>query len=337
MSGCLICERVAFAKQGRNPHLIAEMEHSYFVVGDHQFHRGYALVLLKEHVREPFDLPDGVQGEHFVEVMRAAKALQATFDPWKLNFSCYGNAEPHVHWHLVPRYKDDPHPGNVARRRPFQREHCHCRAGTRNRLAGTRKSRVTAWLRLGASAGVDLSVWGLSLGVALDEMERENVLMPGEPSRVVNIRPGPNWRSGGSAAALIGDRADIAAAGLQVGRTRGANRMTWQLKCVRSGGLPTNASGPSLNCSGSQPERRSRLPAPWRGPSASAPWACLNRRASATTSGASLTRPIDGSSPHFAPCRSKHARRRSTDWCFIPVSRCRRQSLRRRFGISTTT
>jgi len=111
MSDCLICERVGLARQGRNPYVIAEMKHSYFVVGDHQFHEGYALVLLKEHVREPFELSPDVQREHFTEVMRAATAIQATFHPWKLNYSCYGNAEPHVHWHIVPRYEHDPHPG----------------------------------------------------------------------------------------------------------------------------------------------------------------------------------------------------------------------------------
>jgi diadenosine tetraphosphate (Ap4A) HIT family hydrolase len=108
---CLICERVALARSGNNPYLVAEMDHSYFVVGDHQFHRGYSLVLLKEHVREPFDLPVDRQREHFREVMRAAEAIRDTFRPRKMNFSCYGNAEPHVHWHIVPRYEDDPHPG----------------------------------------------------------------------------------------------------------------------------------------------------------------------------------------------------------------------------------
>jgi len=87
------------------------MEHSFFVVGDHQWHKGYSVVLLKEHLREPFELSPDTQREHFREVMRAATALQATFHPVKLNYSLYGNVEPHVHWHLVPRYADDPHPG----------------------------------------------------------------------------------------------------------------------------------------------------------------------------------------------------------------------------------
>jgi len=116
---CLICERVALAEQGRNPHLVAELEHSFFVVGDHQFHED-SLVLLKRHVREPFELPPHVQGEHFREVMRAARAVDRTFRPWKVNYSCYGNAEPHVHWHIVPRYEGDPdlrsHPWRQAER-----------------------------------------------------------------------------------------------------------------------------------------------------------------------------------------------------------------------------
>ena len=111
MGACLICDRVALAEAGENAHLIADLGHSVFVVGDHQWHRGYALVLLKAHVREPFELPGDVQSEHFSEVMRAAEALNQTFAPHKLNYACYGNAEPHVHWHLVPRYADDPHPG----------------------------------------------------------------------------------------------------------------------------------------------------------------------------------------------------------------------------------
>jgi diadenosine tetraphosphate (Ap4A) HIT family hydrolase len=65
-------------------------------------------VLLKEHVREPFELAPEIQREHFSEVMRAAEAIQRTFQPWKLNFSCYGNADPHVHWHIFPRYETDP-------------------------------------------------------------------------------------------------------------------------------------------------------------------------------------------------------------------------------------
>jgi diadenosine tetraphosphate (Ap4A) HIT family hydrolase len=40
--------------------------------------------------------------------MAATRALVAAYQPWKMNHSCYGNAVPHIHWHLFPRYEDDP-------------------------------------------------------------------------------------------------------------------------------------------------------------------------------------------------------------------------------------
>ncbi len=105
---CLICDRITLWQRGQNPYMIHEFEHSIFVVGDHQFHQGYALVLLKEHVRELHDLTPHVQTALFQEVMWAGRALMDTFQPWKMNYACYGNSEPHVHWHLFPRYKTDP-------------------------------------------------------------------------------------------------------------------------------------------------------------------------------------------------------------------------------------
>lgn len=107
-SSCLICERVALWREGKNPYLITEFKHSIFVVGDHQFFKGYALVLYKEHVRELHELPSAIQTALFEEVMAATRALVAAYQPWKMNHACYGNAEPHIHWHLFPRYADDP-------------------------------------------------------------------------------------------------------------------------------------------------------------------------------------------------------------------------------------
>jgi len=108
MDTCQICDRVALAKAETNPFLIHEFEHSYFVLGDHQYFKGYSLVLLKDHVRELHELSHEVQQALFQEVMAAGKAVFETFHPWKMNYSCYGNGEPHVHWHIFPRYESEP-------------------------------------------------------------------------------------------------------------------------------------------------------------------------------------------------------------------------------------
>lgn len=49
---CLICERIDWIKEGRNPYFVKELETGYVVLGDHQYFKGYTLFLAKEHVTE---------------------------------------------------------------------------------------------------------------------------------------------------------------------------------------------------------------------------------------------------------------------------------------------
>lgn len=110
INNCLMCSRIDTILQGKeNPFLIHEFEHSVLVVGDHQFFRGYSLLLLKEHQRELHELEPSVQAGLFAELMTAGRAVAKAFEPWKMNYSCYGNVVPHIHWHLFPRYESDPH------------------------------------------------------------------------------------------------------------------------------------------------------------------------------------------------------------------------------------
>lgn len=107
-TNCLICQRIALWRAGQNPYFIHEFPNSIFVIGDHDFFRGYCLVLYKEHVRDLHELPREVRLSLFDEVMTATEAIVRTFHPLKINHASYGNAEPHIHWHIFPRY-DDAH------------------------------------------------------------------------------------------------------------------------------------------------------------------------------------------------------------------------------------
>ncbi len=105
----LICERVDMCQRGENPFLIEEFEHSYFVIGDHQFYPGYSLLLYKEHVRELHELSEDVHLGLSRELYRANQAIYQAFQPWKVNNMSLGNKDEHVHWHIVPRYEEDPY------------------------------------------------------------------------------------------------------------------------------------------------------------------------------------------------------------------------------------
>lgn len=105
----LICERIDLWKKGDNPYFIHEFKTSIFVVGDHQFYKGYSLLLLKDHVREIHELDPQTNLDLQQELHTAGKVIFETFKPWKMNYQCLGNKDQHVHWHILPRYEDDPY------------------------------------------------------------------------------------------------------------------------------------------------------------------------------------------------------------------------------------
>jgi diadenosine tetraphosphate (Ap4A) HIT family hydrolase len=115
LPGCKMCERIAAEARGENPYLIAEFEHSFFVVGDHQYCPGYSLTLLKRHVRELHELPQAELDAVFAEMMKGYRAVEKAYKPWKMNVLSLGNGDEHVHWHIYPRYQSDPN----HRRDPF--------------------------------------------------------------------------------------------------------------------------------------------------------------------------------------------------------------------------
>ncbi|MCP3176445.1 HIT family protein [Desulfuromonas sp. KJ2020] len=87
---------------------IAEMKHCLVMLNRDQFFPGYTLVFTREHVTELFHLDKAVRQEVMEEVSTVAAALHRVFQPTKMNYELLGNMVPHMHWHLVPRFNDDP-------------------------------------------------------------------------------------------------------------------------------------------------------------------------------------------------------------------------------------
>jgi diadenosine tetraphosphate (Ap4A) HIT family hydrolase len=73
---------------------------------------GYCIVVWRHgHVAEPSDLDPQQAGQYWQEVLAVGRAIQARCAPVKLNYMTLGNTVPHLHTHVVPRYRDDPAPG----------------------------------------------------------------------------------------------------------------------------------------------------------------------------------------------------------------------------------
>jgi diadenosine tetraphosphate (Ap4A) HIT family hydrolase len=105
---CGICALIEQNRAGTFGDFIAELPRSWLILGDAQFYRGYCVILAKRHVTEPFLLPRGEAHELLDELLAVGKSIAAVTKPFKLNYECLGNLEPHVHWHVFPRYAEDP-------------------------------------------------------------------------------------------------------------------------------------------------------------------------------------------------------------------------------------
>ncbi|KAA8831133.1 HIT family protein [Bifidobacterium tissieri] len=86
---------------------IFELPASKLVLFKEQSHKGRVIVASKHHVSEIVELSEADRNAFFDDMDRVAKALHATFHPDKVNYGAYGDTGHHLHFHLVPKYKDD--------------------------------------------------------------------------------------------------------------------------------------------------------------------------------------------------------------------------------------
>ncbi|MFC5302100.1 HIT family protein [Azospira restricta] len=70
---------------------------------------GFCRVILNRHAAEMSDLDAGEQQALMRVVLAVEGALRQLYRPDKINLASFGNVVPHLHWHVIPRWKDDRH------------------------------------------------------------------------------------------------------------------------------------------------------------------------------------------------------------------------------------
>lgn len=78
------------------------------LVGDAD-HPGFCRVIVNDHVKEMTDLKPAARDRLMRIVYEVEEALRALLEPDKVNLASLGNMVPHLHWHVIPRFRDDPH------------------------------------------------------------------------------------------------------------------------------------------------------------------------------------------------------------------------------------
>jgi diadenosine tetraphosphate (Ap4A) HIT family hydrolase len=77
-------------------------------VGDPDY-PGFCRVIWRQHEKEMTDLAPMDQRHLMHVVLAVEQALRGMLHPDKVNLASLGNMTPHVHWHVIPRFRNDRH------------------------------------------------------------------------------------------------------------------------------------------------------------------------------------------------------------------------------------
>jgi diadenosine tetraphosphate (Ap4A) HIT family hydrolase len=103
-----IHERVERLRAGGEPAQILRMRSGWAVLGAQQFLRGYSL-LLPDPVVPHLNAMTGRDRAAFLDDMSAlGDAVLKVTGARRINYALFGNAEPALHAHVIPRFDEEP-------------------------------------------------------------------------------------------------------------------------------------------------------------------------------------------------------------------------------------
>jgi len=70
---------------------------------------GFCRVIWNQHVSEMTDLSASDREHLMATVYTVEAAIREVMKPDKINLASLGNLTPHLHWHVIPRYRHDKH------------------------------------------------------------------------------------------------------------------------------------------------------------------------------------------------------------------------------------
>ena len=88
---------------------IADLDASTLYLERDQTHPGYCVLIYKErHVTGLEQLHLDEHARFAADMHKAAKAVARATGADHMNYATLGNMIPHLHYHIIPRYKNDP-------------------------------------------------------------------------------------------------------------------------------------------------------------------------------------------------------------------------------------
>ena len=103
-----IHRRVQDARAGRDATVLGRCASGWAVFGHQQIVQGYLLLLPDPVVPDLNALTPERRSQFLLDMSRLGDALVRTKAPLRINYAIFGNLEPALHAHVIPRYRSEP-------------------------------------------------------------------------------------------------------------------------------------------------------------------------------------------------------------------------------------
>ncbi len=115
-SECLYCQNSELLHQLMIK--ICDLEVSQLFLFKEQSYHGRCNVVYKDHGVDFQELNEEQRNAFMRDVAVVGKAIQEAFNPDKINYGAYADTISHLHFHVVPKYKDGYGFGGVFEMNP---------------------------------------------------------------------------------------------------------------------------------------------------------------------------------------------------------------------------
>jgi diadenosine tetraphosphate (Ap4A) HIT family hydrolase len=104
MTKCTLCKEDLKPEEGE---LIWQGDECRVILVNDPDLPGFCRVIWNHHVAEMSNLTYGEREHLMTLVFAVEEAICHVMHPDKVNLAALGNKVPHIHWHVIPRYKND--------------------------------------------------------------------------------------------------------------------------------------------------------------------------------------------------------------------------------------
>src|SRR3989344_2930294 len=105
---CRFCKEINDISQNIiDPFFVIKLKTGYVSLGHNQYYKGYCQFISNIHASELHELDNELKKQFLIEMSYVGEVIYRAFTPQKLNLELLGNTHSHLHWHIIPRYKND--------------------------------------------------------------------------------------------------------------------------------------------------------------------------------------------------------------------------------------